>query len=245
MKKLDVINVNVYKPELTYCPICEVKLVYKYATNNKKVQFRNGESFTIKNLAYACNNINCTGYKHKYTSQNVNRLCLKGCTYSIKTIWSMIYFYHYLDYTIEKISSILMDDSIQICDKNILLLIKKNYSLLELDYTKNINVNYEEMYKNYSCIMIFLNVVNIEEKCLYINIKNAFTDENIGAHFIESLDYDKVQETLTPYFNTNHTITHLFIDKDNKELIKCLNPILNEETILFNFVKYKAVKTNS
>lgn len=239
IKNLDVINVNVYKPELSHCPLCMQKLVYKYATNNKKVQFRNGEVFEMKNLAYTCKNNLCDFYNYKFTSQSVNRLCSKGCTYSTMMIWSMIYFYKFLNYSVEKISYILSDDSIQICDKNILILIKKNYPLLSLDFENNINIHLKNMRDQYNCTMLFVNLVDIEKKCFYLNVKNAISNEDIGSHFIESQNFNEINKILKKYFSNKIKLNHLFIDLDNIELMNIVNKLVPIETKTHNLVKYR------
>lgn len=242
MKNLNIINVNVYKPEFSECPVCKDKLVYKYATNSKNVQFRTGKTYLIKNLAYTCKNNGCSLSNNIFTSQSVNRICLKGCTYSVNLIWTMIYLYHYKKQSIETISSLLINDSIQISDKNILLLIKKNYKLLSLDYINNIESNFSFMNNNYNILPLFVNVVRIEKKCIYLNIKNPISNENIGSHFIEEIDYQKVICVLKPYFDTKYKVTHLFIDMDNSELMLHMDKLLSSKhkgIQLYNFIKYK------
>lgn len=238
MKNTVITGITIYKPELEFCPVCNTKLIYKYATNNKKVQFRDGRTFKLKNLAYACENESCSCYNYKFTSQNVNRLCIKGCTYSIMLIWGLIYYNKILNYNLEQLNDKVLENKVAICDKNVMILIKKNYDLLNMDYKSNIKTIYKETIYKHNMMMLFTNVVLIENSYLYINVKNMFTNEDIGYHFIPCNDYRKVKEILENYIYPGLPLSYIFADESNFELMHVLKELMPSSTKVLSFKRY-------
>ena len=159
---------RVYKPEITNCPICNTKLIYRYTTSNKVIQFFNGTKYRIKNLGYSCPNLECKASDTIFTSQTASKFCIKGYTYSAKVI-TFITILKEKGWSREKICARLDLMGIDISDRNIDNIVKKEESLINSNYLENIKREYEYMYSHYGQIRISIDSLVVgDTRCVSI-----------------------------------------------------------------------------
>ncbi len=195
---------KIYKPEITHCPLCGTKLMYRYTVSNKVIQFYDGGSSRVKNLGYSCSNPDCTHPEIIYTSQTASKLCIKGYTYSAKVLATISY-YKQKHMSRDEICDKLVEQGIEISDRNIDIIYEKYKEKLEMDYKKNIDVEYNYMMREYGQIMISIDAISIDDgKAKLVSVRNFFTSNQIGLHLFEEKspnDYDFLDEYLDKKWN--------------------------------------------
>lgn len=227
---------RVYKPEIDNCPLCNTRLKYRYTVSNKVIQFSDGKKYRIKNLGYGCPNSNCTHPNIIYTSQTASKLCFKGYTYSAKVLASILY-YKSIHKSREEICSILSLDGIDMSDRNVDAIYEKLDPYLLADYKKNIQIEYDYMLKEFGQIMISIDSINLVDGVRYISIRNFFSSNLIGCHFVkynEPNSYD----ILDDYLNKDLNISLVVTVRPMWQIYKEIKNRVNEKTEIISFLKY-------
>lgn len=228
---------KVYKPEIDKCPICHAKLKYRYTVSNKGIHFSNGKYYRIKNLGYSCTNPECSHPNVIYTSQTAAKLCIKGYTYSAK-ILALILYYKSNHVSRDEICSMLSLNGIEISDRNIDIIYDKISVKLNMDYKKNIELEYNYMIREYNQIMLSIDSITLPDEYRLITIRNFFTQSIIGMHMFKCVcddDFNILDEYLNKELNITKIITVRPIGKIYSEILKRIDVNKTEVT---SFIKY-------
>lgn len=225
-----------YKPEISVCPLCGSKLKYRYTVSDKVIQFSHGEYIRIKNLGYSCKNQECPHPEFIYTSQTAAKLCVKGYTYSAKVIARIIYLKH-LHKSREEIANILADDGIDISDRNIDIMYEKLEPLLEMDYKKNIEVEYNYMNKECGGVYLSIDSITLEDNYRFFSIRNFFTSHQIGWHLIDC-SKDNPYAFLDDYLSPNKNIKLIVTIRPIFEVFREIEMRVGPDTKFEQFIKF-------
>lgn len=192
-----------YHPEIMTCPFCKAKLIYRHAISNKTVQFTSGKYFRVRNLGYSCPKCNDN---HIYFSQTANKLCFKGYTYSAKIV-CMIDYYKSKHYSRSNICDILAAKSIEISDRNIDIIYKKQKELFENDHNRIILENYDSMLKEFNQICLSIDCITVEDT-RYIIMYNYFTGLKLVIWKVKVDKFESfINNTLSTYINKTFKIS--------------------------------------
>lgn len=225
-----------YKPEIDNCPLCGAKLKYRYSISNKNIQFSDGKRIKIKNLAYSCSNSDCTHPDFLYTSQTATKMCMKGYTYSAKVL-ALILYYKHLHKSREEITNILVDEGIEISDRNVDIIYEKLEPYLNMDYKKNIEFEYAFMNRECGGVYLSIDVISLFDGYNYFVIRNFFTSNIIGCHIVKCIndeDYNILNDYLNPSFNIKQIITVRPLFRVYDEIKKRVD----ENTKFLHFLKF-------
>lgn len=226
---------RIYKPEISNCPICNSKLIYRYTTSNKIIQFSNGKKYRIKNLGYSCPNLDCSASDTIFTSQTASKFCLKGYTYSAKVI-TLITILKEKGWPREKICAHLELMGIEISDRNIDNIAHHEEELKKTDYKENIKREYEYMMIHYKQIRISIDSL-VVEGVRAVSIRDSFHNHQIGLHYFKSDDITELKKVLHDYVDDKN-ITCITTVRKNTTFFRALEETLGREMEYNHFVKY-------
>ena len=225
---------KIYKPEISKCPICGSKLKYKYTISNKVIQFYNGHYTRVKNLAYSCTNEECNGSKILFTSQTASKLCVKGYTYSSKVL-AYIAINKYMHTPREKICDKLASLGVEISDRNIDIIYNKYLKDLNEDYKQNIKNEYDFMEKEFGQVRISIDAIRVE-KVIFISVRNSFTNNQIGTHFIKNNEDAQIINLLKEYTD-DERIACIATTRPFTNFFKLLKKAVNRPMSYIHFEK--------
>jgi hypothetical protein len=234
MQKIKENNTKVYKPEILKCPCCGEKLYYKFCVSNKVIQFSNGHYSRIKNLGYGCPNPNCVCSDITFQSQTANKLCFKGYTYSAKLL-AMIAVKRYNGVSRNELCDELISQGIEISDRNVDIVYKHYEEILKIDYKENIKTLYDEMYNLYKRVMISIDTIVIDDVRV-ISIRDFFKSRQIGLHFVNNNDKDKIKKIIDAYLK-DFRITDIFTIRPQFEFCKMLKERADKKVHFYYFEK--------
>lgn len=233
-KKIESVT-RVYKPEISKCPLCKSKLVYRYTVSNKVIQFSSGSRARIKNLGYSCINPDCTHPEIIYTSQTASKFCIKGYTYSAKVLATIAY-YKRKHVSRDEICNKLVERGIDISDRNIDMIYDKYKDKLDMDYKRNIEIEYNYMVKEFGQIMISIDSILIEQNARLVSIRNFFTSNQIGLHLFD-IDSENDFDFLDDYLY-NDKITLIATVRKHMTFFKEVEKRVNKNVEFIYYVKY-------
>lgn len=228
-------STKVYKPEVCKCPLCGSKLKYRYTVSNKVIQFYNGHYTRVKNLGYSCTNDFCRDNTVIYTSQTASKLCIKGYTYSSKVL-AYIAINKHLKKPREKICDKLATFGVEISDRNIDMVYEKYEQHLNADYKKNIQIEYDYMKRHYGQVRISIDAIRVE-KVILISVRNSFSNNQIGTHFIQSTDEENIIKLLKEYVSDD-LITCISTTRPFTSFFKILKKAVNRPMEYIHFEKF-------
>lgn len=229
------ITTRVYKPEISNCPICGSKLVYRYTVSNKIIQFSTGHKARVKNLGYSCTNQDCKASDVIFTSQTASKFCIKGYTYSSKII-TLITILKKKSISREKICARLALMGIEISDRNIDNIASKESKLLEEDYKENIKREYDFMIAHYNQVRISIDSLVVEGiRC--VSVRDSFHNHQIGMHMFDKNDNESLKEILHEYVD-NPYVKAITTVRKMTGFFKVLNEVVNRDMEYIHFIKY-------
>lgn len=195
-----------YKPEISECPLCGSKLKYRYPVSDKVIQFSHGETIRIKNLGYSCKNINCPHPEYIYVSHTARKMCIKGYTYSSKILASILEYKHFHK-SREEIADMLADEGVEISDRNVDIIWEKLGPMLDMNYKRNIEYEYEMMERECGGIYLSIDSIGLSRDTRFWIIRNFFTSNVIGCHLTNDTDYSILDDYLNKDLNIKLIIT--------------------------------------
>lgn len=232
---MDYVATRVYKPEISRCPLCGSKLVYRYTVSNKVIQFSSGHKARVKNLGYSCSYPECKSNDVIYTSQTASKFCIKGYTYSAKII-ALIAVLKKKGLSREKICAKLSLMGIEISDRNIDNIASKEESLMKEDYKENIKREYNYMIEHYGQIRISLDSLMVEGyRC--ISVRDSFHNHQIGMHLFKKEDKESLISVLHEYLD-NENIKAITTVRKTTNFYKLINSVVNRDMEYIAFIKY-------
>lgn len=226
---------KVYKPEFEKCPVCGSKLAYRYTVSNKVIQFSSGHKSRIKNLGYSCTNQDCKASDVIFTSQTASKFCIKGYTYSAKVI-SLITILKMEGYSREKICAELALLGVEISDRNIDNIFEREKSLLNADYKKNIETEYDFMYSHYGQIRISIDSLTINGK-RFVSIRDSFHNHQLGLHIFDENDTENLKKLLHEYVDDPRVKSITTVRKFT-DFFKILEEVVARDMEYIYFIKY-------
>jgi len=224
-----------YKPEITKCPVCGARLMYRYTVSNKVIQFSNGSKIRVKNLGYSCSNQDCKANDVIYTSQTASKFCLKGYTYSAKII-AYITILKMKGISREKICAKLSLMGIDISDRNVDKIAEKELENLKIDYKKNIEVEYLYMISHYNQVRISIDSI-VVEGIRIISVRDSFHNHQIGFHLVDLEDKETQKAILHEYVD-NPKLTCITTVRRCTDFFRMLNSVVNRDMEYISFIKY-------
>jgi hypothetical protein len=227
--------VRPYKPEISVCPICGSRLVYRYTVSNKVIQFSNGKKARIKNLGYSCPNQDCQASDNIFTSQTASKFCIKGYTYSAKII-AYITILKMQGESREKICAKLSLNGVDISDRNVDKIAEREMKNLNMDYKKNIQVEYGAMMSHFGQIRISIDSIGIDNLRV-ISVRNSFNNVQIGLHICPNDKMDELKSLLHEYVD-NPNIKCITTVRKITDFFKILESCVNREMEYISFIKY-------
>ncbi len=227
--------IRIYKPELSNCPLCNSKLVYRYTTSNKVIQFSNGKKFRIKNLGYSCPNLECKASDTIFTSQTASKFCIKGYTYSAKVI-TLITILKEKGWPREKICAHLELMGIEISDRNIDNIAQKEELLKNENYLENIKREYDFMIKHYGQIRISIDSL-VVSGIRAVSIRDSFHNHQIGVHYFKNDDLVTLKKVLSDYVK-DPNLKCITTVRKNTTFFECLKETVDRDMEYIHFIKY-------
>lgn len=225
---------KIYKPEFTVCPLCGSKLKYRYTVSNKVIQFSTGDYSRVKNLGYSCRNDDCIDNSVIYTSQTASKLCVKGYTYSAKVL-ALIYILKMKHKSRDEICDYLAYFGIDISDRNIDIIHDKYQKMLDTDYKKNIELEYEYMMRHFGQIRISIDSIAVEEYRV-LSVRDSFNNHQIGLHIFKLCDEDNLKNVLGEYVS-NPNIKSIATVRSFTSFFKILKEVVNRDMDYYYFEK--------
>jgi transposase len=227
--------VRPYKPEISVCPICGSRLVYRYTVSNKVIQFSNGKRARIKNLGYSCPNQDCQASDNIFTSQTASKFCIKGYTYSAKII-AYITLLKMQGESREKICAKLALMGVDISDRNVDKIAEREMQNLNMDYKQNILVEYQAMMSHFGQIRISIDSIGFDD-CRIVSVRNSFNNVQIGLHICAKDDLEGLKKLLHEYVD-NPNIKCITTVRKITDFFKILEECVGREMEYIPFVKY-------
>ena len=229
--------VRPYKPEISVCPLCNTKLEYKYTVSNKVIQFSTGVKYRIKNLGYTCPNELCKANGVIFTSQTATKFCLKGYTYSSKVI-GYITILKMEGVSRDKICAKLSMMGIDISDRNIDNIAEREVANLNLDYKKNIQVEYDYMYSRFHNVRISIDSLTVIGKRI-VAVRDQYYNHLIGFHLLDENDFDTLKPILHDYLD-DPRVKSIITVRDNTNFYKCLSEVIdkNRNLEILHYLKF-------
>ncbi len=225
---------KIYKPEFALCPLCGSKLKYRYTVSNKVIQFSTGAYVRVKNLGYSCKNDECIDNSVIYTSQTASKLCVKGYTYSAKVL-ALIYILKMEHKSRDEICDYLAYFGIEISDRNIDIIHDKYQLMLNMDYKKNIELEYSYMMRHYGQIRLSIDSITVEEYQV-VSIRDSFNSHQIGLHIFKIGDEEPLKKVLEEYVS-NPNIKSIVTVRSFTNFFKILKEVVNRDMEYYYFEK--------
>lgn len=225
----------VFKPEISHCPFCGARLVYRHTVSNKVIQFSSGVFIRVKNLGYHCPNEKCKHYGFIFTSFTASKLCIKGYTYSSKVL-AMIYYYKVHHIGREKICDVLISKGLQISDRNIDLISKQMQKNVQKNYLESINEIYPKLMKEFGEIWLSIDFISVEDS-IFVSVRDCFHSYQIGMHFFSSLEDKQLKVVLKKYFHPNYLITKVATVRKITKSFEVLKEVCSENIKFFHYIK--------
>lgn len=226
---------KVYKPEISFCPLCHSKLKYRYTVSNKVITFTNGKDRRIKNLGYSCTNPNCLDNSVIYTSQTAVKLCIKGYTYSSKILAEIAIMKH-RHMSREQICNRLALSGIEISDRNIDIINLKYDKYVSSNYHKRILTEYENMNNKYQQVRISIDCLRFDGDRI-ITIRNSFTNDIIGIHIINRDNLERQKEVLKEYIN-HPEVKEITTTRPMTDFFQLVKSLLDHDVLFYHYEKF-------
>lgn len=234
VNKIEAKKTYTFKPEIMECPFCGGHLSYRYTLSNKVIQFSDGSYIRVKNLGYGCNH--CSHDSIVYSSATASKMCIKGYTYSRRVI-DMIYYYKEKHYSRDAICDVLWGQGLEISDRNVDAIYNKYYKVFDVDYDSILEMNYEQMMKEFQEIRISIDFIRVEDT-RFIHIRNYFTNEQIGNFVVGEITDPKIYTILSKYLDNKYLITYVITIRPMFDFYKIIKNIAPETTNIISYYKY-------
>lgn len=232
MTKLKPVGTKIYKPEILKCPFCNQKMEYKHTVSNKIIQFSSAKHFRIRNLGYGCNQ--CKN-RFIYFSQTAVKMCFRGYTYSAKIICTILY-YKKEGLSRDEIYQILTQMGVVISERNIDVIYNHFTRYLKEDNRPDIESEYNKMFEIYQQIRISIDLIQVEEYH-YICVRNYFSGDVIGLHFIDLKNTLESIAILNRYLK-DERVTHIITIRKQFSFYKLIKQMVPDNIKILEFAKF-------
>lgn len=222
-----------YKPEISFCPICGTKLVYRHSVSRKMVSFSSGKHLRIVNLGYSCPS--CKDQRI-YFSQTAHKFSWKGYTYSVK-VMCMIARLRQEKKSREEICDYLFSKNISISDRNIDMVYAKIKESLKIKEEITIPKAILRMQKEMNQIAFSIDAITFND-AVYLLVYDFFNGDLLAFKEFPSLKDEQVVQFLARFLNPKMNITYIASIRKDLYLIPHLKKLCPSSTKFISYNKF-------
>lgn len=229
----------VYKPEITTCPICGEKLVYRHCVSNKIVMTLSG-AYQIINLGYGCPDKNCKGYDVVYSSEEAFHQSLWYTRYGMD-VFAFIGEQRFCNHkTRMEIAEELKQYNVQMTDREVEKMYEKYEQLLKTDSTERQNETYQTCKVRYGGIVLSLDGIQPAKgnETLYV-LREVLSGKVIASISMKNGSSKELKEALESYVDTDVPILGFISDgqRSIRKALKELRPDVPYQFCQFHYLK--------